>query len=143
LLGSSIYLVGGLDGDPQTNAPSLDDAIRADIRDDGSLGEWQPAGKLPERLSVSAAQVYGCEIYMFGGYGGQGNSEAFTDTILRMTVDGDGMLVGIDIDPAKLSIARGHVHQTPVYKNFIYSVGGRTNDNLASTGVIDVGTFAR
>jgi hypothetical protein len=33
------------------------------------------------------------------------------------------------------------MHQTPVYKNFIYSVAGRQADQSA-IGTIDIGTFA-
>ncbi len=40
----------------------------------------------------------------------------------------------------KLTVKRGHVHQTPVLGRFIYSVGGRTN-NLSTVGTIDVGTI--
>lgn len=28
----------------------------------------------------------------------------------------------------KLKVRRGHVHQTPLYKHFVYSVGGRANN---------------
>ena len=50
-------------------------------------------------------------------------------------------LVDVQADKTKLSVKRGHVHQTPTYKNFIYSIGGRGNDGLKSIGTIDVGTF--
>jgi len=39
---------------------------------------------------------------------------------------------------ARVSVARGHVHQTPVYKNHLYSVGGRDNESK-QIGIIDIG----
>jgi len=41
---------------------------------------------------------------------------------------------------SKVSVARGHVHQTPLNKNHRYSVGGRDNESK-QIGVVDIGTI--
>jgi hypothetical protein len=40
-----------------------------------------------------------------------------------------------------LLIARGHVHQFPLFKAHVYSVAGAIDFNLTSTDEIDVGSF--
>jgi hypothetical protein len=40
----------------------------------------------------------------------------------------------------RLSVARAHVHQLPVFEKHIYSVGG-LNDGGESIGSVDIGTF--
>ncbi|MEO6417762.1 MAG: hypothetical protein ABIP39_00045 [Polyangiaceae bacterium] len=135
-----IYLVGGLTESPQGNPPSRKDVLLTQILSDGSLDAWTPAGDLPISLSVSAAQLYGCSIYMFGGLTDGSQALPYTDRILRSSIATDGTLAATTVIAPKLSIARGHVHQTPVYKNFIYSVAGRQADQTA-IGTIDIGTF--
>ena len=140
--GGFIYLAGGLSEGPQTNPPSRTDVVRAEIRPDGSLGEWLEAGTLPVPLSVSSAEVRGCSVYFFGGLSNNKSSKPFTDTVLRGTLAEDGSVIDVVVERSKLSVERGHVHQTPSYGKFIYSVGGRGNDALSSLGTVDVGTFS-
>ncbi len=140
LYNRAIYLVGGLDASPLGNPPSRKDVILAQILGDDSLDAWTPAGTLPISLSVSAAQLYGCSIYMFGGLTDGSEALPYTDRILRSSIATDGTVAATTVIAPKLSIARGHVHQTPVYKNFIYSVAGRQADQTA-IGTIDIGTF--
>jgi hypothetical protein len=138
-----IYLAGGLSENPMTNPPSRTDIVRAEIQADGSLGEWLPAGTLPVPLSVSAGELRGCSVYFFGGLSDSESRAPFTDTILRGTLAEDGSVVDIVAESSKLSVKRGHVHQTPSYGNFIFSVGGRGNDAFASLGTVDIGTFSK
>ena len=42
---------------------------------------------------------------------------------------------------ASLPVARGHVHDLPIFKNHLYSIGGAVDFSLGSTGAIQVGTF--
>jgi hypothetical protein len=44
---------------------------------------------------------------------------------------------------ASLPVPRGHVHQLPIYKNFIYSIAGAIDFNLHSTGDIQIGNFGQ
>ena len=132
-----LYILGGLTGDPTGDYEDRSDAIMADIGADGALGQWAPAGKLPATLSVSSAQLYKDAIYMVGGLEGV---DGFTDKIRRATFNPDGSLSDVATISAKLPSARGHVHQTPMYKGFFFSVGGKDNNNN-SLGTIDVGLF--
>ncbi len=135
-----LYLVGGLTGDPVGNsAITHDDCVYADIADDGTLGAWKPAGKLPVALGVSSAQLYEDAVYTFGGL--EGNDTVFSDAIRRATFNDDGTLTAFATLKTKLPDARGHVHDTPVWKTFIFSVGGQ-DDAGESLGTVDVGTFA-
>ena len=132
-----LYVLGGLTGDPAGTFDDRSDAIVADIGADGALGEWAPAGKLPTTLSVTAAQLYKDAVYIAGGLEG---TEGFTDKIRRATFETDGTLGAFVTLPGKLPEGRGHVHQTPMWKTFIFSVGGKDNTQK-SLGTVDVGRF--
>lgn len=131
-----LYVVGGLTGDPTGDYVDRSDAIVADIAADGTLGPWSAAGKLPTTLSVTSAQVYKDAVYIVGGL----EDSAFSDKIRRATFNDDGTLSAFATMPGKLPAARGHVHQTPMWKTFIFSVGGKDN-NQTSLGTVDVGQF--
>lgn len=132
-----LYVLGGLTGNPAGDAVDRSDAIVADIGDDGSLGAWAVAGKLPEALSVTTAQLYKDAVYILGGLEG---GTVFTDAVRRATFDENGSLSAFATLPGKLPAGRGHVHQTPMWKAFIFSVGGKDND-MKSLGTADVGRF--
>lgn len=132
-----LYLVGGITGDPAGDMEDRSDAVMAEIDAEGSIGAWTPAGKLPASVSVSSAQLYKDAVYIVGGLEG---IDGFTDKIRRATFLPDGTLSEFATVAGKLPGARGHVHQTPMYKTFIYSVGGKDNAQK-SLGTVDVGTF--
>ncbi len=134
--GEYLYVLGGLTGNPAGTNSDHSDVIRAKFEADGTLGAWQPAGNFDTPLSVSAAQLFADRVYVFGGYPG---GSAYTDVVRRGTIGEDGSMVFEKLD-AKLSLARAHVHQTPVWKTFIYSVGGH-NDVDESIGTVDIGSF--
>lgn len=130
-----LYLVGGLTGDPTGEYTDHDDVMMADIGETGALGAWTPAGKLPTTLGVSSAQLYKDAVYMVGGLEG----DSFSDKIRRFTFNPDGTVTDIVTISAKLPSPRGHVHQTPMYKGFFFSVGGK--DENSSLGTVDIGQF--
>lgn len=132
--GKRIYIAGGLTGDPTGQYTDHDDVMSAAIGDDGTLGAWEPAGKLPKTLGVTAATLYQDAVYIFGGLEGF----QFVDTIRRATWNDDGTLSEWATLKAKLPGPRGHVHQLPVYKNHVYSVGGNDGTSL---GNVDIATF--
>jgi len=134
-----VFLVGGLDKGPVGNPPSLSDVVRAKLQPDGTLGAWEAAGAISSPLSVSAAQEVGCSILFAGGLD-DGKSGPFSDGILRGSVGSDGTFKAEAPLDARLSVKRGHVHQTPMYGRFMYSVAGRAND-MSTLGTIDVGTI--
>ncbi len=133
-----VYVVGGLTGDP-TSADIVDhsDAIMATIGDDGVLGAWSTAGKLPTSLSVSSAQLFKDAVYLVGGLEG---TATFSDKVRRATFNVDGTLSAFDTLPTTLPAPRGHVHQTPMWKTFFFSVGGK-DQNETSLGTVDIGAF--
>ncbi len=140
LVKDTLYLVGGITGSPMGNPPSRTDVVRAKLLPGGAIATFEPSGTLPAGISVSAAQTYGDQVYIFGGLVDGAKGGPYTNQIFRARVQADGALSPFTTLDATLSVKRAHVHQTPVYKNFIYSVGGLGN-NGKSIGTIDVGTF--
>lgn len=131
-----LYVLGGLTGDPTGDFVDRSDAIVADIAPDGTLSAWAIAGKLPLALSVTAAQIYKDAVYIAGGLEGS----EFTDKVRRATFTEDGSLTEFTTLPTALPEGRGHVHQTPMWKTFLFSVGGKDNKQK-SLGTVDVAQF--
>jgi hypothetical protein len=136
----TVYLVGGITGSPIGNPPNRTDVVRAKLLPNGAVGAFEASGALPTGISVSAAQTYGDYVYIFGGLADGVKGGPYTNQIFRAKVQPDGNLSAFTTIEATLSVKRAHVHQTPVYKNFIYSVGGLGN-NGRSIGTVDIGTF--
>jgi hypothetical protein len=136
-----VYLVGGLDKGPVGNPPSRSDVVRATFQPDGTIGAWEAVGKLENPLSISAAQQVGCSILFVGGLDDAAGGP-YSDGVLRGSLLSDNSFRTEKALTAKISMARGHVHQTPLYKSFLYSVAGRANDQT-QIGTIDIGTIAR
>jgi hypothetical protein len=132
----AIWLTGGLEGDPASNAPALDDVLRAPINADGTLGSWTTVGTLPAPLCVHSELAVGNTIYVVGGIEG---SVDFTANVRRASVAADGT-IGAWEDAPMLPSARGHVLETPLWNQRIYSVGGSIFD-LSVLGDVVVGTF--
>lgn len=132
-----LYVLGGITGDPTGDATDRSDAIVADIGADGILEDWSPAGKFPVPLSVSSAELYKDAVYVIGGLE---DGVTFSDKVRRATFEPDGTLSPFVTLPGVLPEGRGHVHQTPVYKTFIFSVGGK-DQAQKSLGTVDVGRF--
>jgi hypothetical protein len=135
--GKNLYVLGGITGAPTgSNSKNRKDAVVAEIAADGKLGPWFAAGALPTSISVSSAQLHEDFVYVAGGL----EEDGFTNKIRRATFNEDGTLTEFTTLKATLPDPRGHVHQTPMYGAFIYSVGGKNDDN-ESLGTIDVGRF--
>jgi hypothetical protein len=126
-----LYVVGGEYGNPNGNQVTpLNDVWWAPINADGTLGDWAKVWNLdaPEGLSTQANFVHEGWLYVLGGIeladGGQGVvSFADTTRVRRASIGEDGTIgAWEEIDP--LPLARGHVHQTPVWSGHVYSVGG-------------------
>lgn len=139
--GGAVYLVGGLDKGPVGNPPSRSDAVRAQIQPDGTIGAWETVGALAHPLSVSAVQKVGCSYLFVGGLDDTVKNGPYSDQVLRGSLASDGSFRSEAPLDAKLDVARAHVHQTPVYKQFLYSVGGRGDDG-STLSSIAIGTIA-
>jgi hypothetical protein len=133
-----IYLAGGLDKSAFQSSPPLSTVFQGQILADGSLGNWVAMPALPEGVCTHASFFYGGYLYVGGGLG----TSAYTilDKMWRSPIGADHAL-GAWEEVAPLGIARGHVHQFPIFANHVYSIGGAITLDLESTDEIDIGTF--
>ncbi|MCK6544630.1 hypothetical protein L6R52_02075 [Myxococcota bacterium] len=131
----AIYLAGGLAGNPAASPTLHRDVLRAELLADGSLGEWVTVGALPENHATHSAVVVGDELWLLGGVE---ENATFSDDILAATFADDGTLGEFRV-LGRLPRGRGHVHQTPVHRGKLYSVGGSANRVLSSAA--DVATL--
>lgn len=117
----AIYLVAGLDGNPAGENAPLADVLRAEIGRDGTLGAWRTVSKLPHAYATHASAVAGGALWLFGGVE---DNARFVNVVLRAPI-GRGGTVGpwSSVAPG-LPAARSHVHQAPVHRGRVYSVGG-------------------
>lgn len=132
--GDTMYVFGGLRGDPAGEHEPLADVIRAKLG--GPSVVWESAGTLPAARSISAAEVVGDDVLVLGGLEGK---SSFRADGLRGTFDAAGNLSFTPL-AARLPFARGHVHQTPSYRGHLYTVGGK-NAAEKSFGTVDVATL--
>jgi N-acetylneuraminic acid mutarotase len=137
-VGRFIYITGGIDQSPFSNSPSLRDVKRGHIGDDGSVSEWADVPKLPRGLSIHAGFAYGGYLYAVGGLD---ESLVFTDHVYRAPLRDGGASLGEWETVAPLPRARGHVHQTPVYRDHVYSISGAIDFNHHSTNEVAIGVF--
>ena len=131
----ALWVVAGLDGNPAGANTPLADVLRAPIGADGSLGAWTEVSRLDSALAVFAAVVHGGFVYVLGGVE---NNARFVNTVQRAPIEG-GRLGAWQRLAAGLPTARAHVHQTPVYRGRVYSVGGSASRQV--TTAVHIGTF--
>lgn len=132
----SIYLVGGLDGNPAGANTPLSDITRAPINSDGTLGAWTEVSKMDNAYGTHAAGVHGGAIWL---YGGVEDNARFVDIVLRAPISAEGT-IGVWRKLGKgLPAPRSHVHQVPVYNNRAYSVAGSNRRVVAAD--VQVGEF--
>jgi hypothetical protein len=132
-----VFLTGGLDKSAFSNPPFLAESWRGHVADDGTLGEWTAMPALPAALATHASFFYGGYLYVGGGIN---STPAQEKRMWRAPIGADHVL-GAWEKAAPLLIARGHVHQFPLFNAHVYSVAGAIDFNLASTTEIDVGSF--
>jgi hypothetical protein len=136
LVGNYVYLTGGLNQSAFQNPPVLTDVTRALVAADGTLTEWTSLTPLTVPLATHASLYYGGYLYVVGGI----NNTADDNRVWRAPVLPDATL-GAWQQVASLPIARGHVHQVPMFENRAYSVAGAIDLALDSTGEVDITTF--
>lgn len=111
----ALFILGGGDG-----LQARTEILRAEIGEDGDLGEWTVAGELPEGRATASTTVFRDHLYVFGGMTSLTGGER--DTVLRAPlVDGQ---VGEFEELAALPLAKAHCHHTPEHNGFLYSAGG-------------------
>lgn len=85
--GRWLYVVGGIEEDD-----AIDTVLRAELKDDGTLGEWTQAATLPAPRSHHAAVVHDGSLYVLGGLDGdpmRGTEETHGD-VWRARLSADG-----------------------------------------------------
>ena len=137
LVGDYVYLAGGLDKSAFSDPPDLNETWRGHIASDGTIGEWSAMPALPVALATHSSFFYGGYLYVGGGIN---NAPAQEKRMWRAAVNANHSL-GAWEATMPLPIARGHVHQLPVFQNHVYSFSGAIDFNLDSTDQIDIGTF--
>lgn len=131
----ALYVVAGLNGNPAGEHEQLRNVLRAPILADGTLGGWAEAGRLDSAYATHAAFARDGWLYVVGGVE---NNTRFVGTVQRAPIRPGGTL-GFFEPVASLPVGRGHVHQTPLWRDWVYSVGGSASRRLV-TGV-HIGTF--
>jgi hypothetical protein len=139
-VGNYVYMAGGMAISAYQNPPALEDVSRGEIAADGTLGGWTSMTPLPVDLATHASFVYGGYLYIAGGISDTGATADQEKRVWRAAIDATGAL-GTWEPVASLKIARGHVHQLPLFQNHVYSVAGAIDFNLTATPETDIGTF--
>lgn len=134
---NAIYLVAGMAGNPMGDAKPLGDVLRATINKDGSLGTWQAISQLDAAFATHAAVVHDGYLYVIGGVE---DNKTMSDRVLRAPLQKDGSLGTWESTSATLPAPRAHVHQVPVLRDHLYSVGGSRSGK--SLDDVVVGKFA-
>jgi non-specific serine/threonine protein kinase len=133
----AIYLVAGMAGNPMGDAKPLGDVLRATVNKDGSLGEWKTVSQLDAAFATHAAVVHEGYLYVIGGVE---NNKTMSDRVVRAALGKDGTLGAWETTTATLPAPRAHVHQVPVLRDHLFSVGGSRSGKALDDVV--VGKFA-
>jgi hypothetical protein len=136
LVDGYVFITGGLNLSPYGDPPLLSEVSRGRLAADGTVGEWTSMPALPVGLCTHSSFYYGGFLYVGGGISGMIQEKRFW----RAPLGADHVL-GAWEPAADLPVARGHVHQLPMYGKHIYSVSGAIDFDLHSTEDIEIGTF--
>jgi len=134
--GGALYVVAGLDGHPAAANTPLNDVLRARILSDGAIGAWVTVSTLDSAYATHAAVVHDGYVYVVGGVE---NNTRFVSTVQRAPLGQDGTIGPWEGVTPGLPVARGHVHQVPVWRGRLYSLGGSANRQVMSA--LHVGTL--
>ncbi|MBK7862670.1 MAG: hypothetical protein IPJ65_29490 [Archangiaceae bacterium] len=138
-VGDYVYLVGGLEQSAFNNPPMMKAVHRGHFDEHGDLGEWVAQPDFPITIATHASAAYGGYLYVVGGITDTGSTDHVSQ-VFRSAIGADHSLGAWEM-VASLPVARGHVHNLPVFKNHLYSIGGAIDFSLHSTPAIQIGTF--
>nr|ACX33961.1 putative kelch repeat-containing protein [uncultured bacterium RM35] len=133
----TFYVIGGLTGEAAAT-----DVLRANIMADGSLDGWSVTSTFPGAPAVASAFIHSGYLYVVGGIAGGHHEGAahWVDLVHRAPLRSDGSLGAFEASGDPVPVARAHVHQTPIHRGRIYSVGGNcctwNVQNSASTVLV-------
>jgi N-acetylneuraminic acid mutarotase len=134
---NKIFVIGG---ETTFNTIAVATVLSTTIAADGSLGSWQTEAPLPLIDETQSAFVHDGWLYVVGGIGTA--STVTLRNVFRAPLAPDGTLgAWVDDTASRLPHARCHVHQTPVYQRWVYSVAGAPTGFPTVTDEADVGTF--
>lgn len=111
----AIYVIGG------GTSTGTTDILRAEVSEGGDLGVFTMVGQLPEARATGSVFVLAEHLYVLGGMTSLVSGEVAS--VLRAPLLEDGSIGTFDALP-ELPQRRAHVHQSPVLRGFVYSVGG-------------------
>ncbi|MBX7096156.1 MAG: hypothetical protein K1X89_00450 [Myxococcaceae bacterium] len=124
-----VFLVGGFNA-----LAEAEPSIVASVSDGG----WEKVGIMGTPNFASAAVLQGDGLLLIGGATGTFYDETFTDVVQRAGVWPDSTL-GVFSEAGRLPVARAHVHDVPVFRDTLYSVGGRVTPSLDSSDRVFIG----
>lgn len=124
-----LYVHGGLDGAVGGHGAHFTDVIRAPIKADGSIGDWQIVSRSAHAYATHAALAHNGFLWSLGGVE---DGNRFIDNVWRAELRADGRVGGWEEVKPGLPVARGHVHNTPVHNGRLYTVGGRLTPTSSS-----------
>lgn len=134
----AIYLVAGIAGNPMGDAKPLGDVLRAEIGKDGALGDWKTVSQLDTPFATHASVLHGGFLYVIGGVE---DNKTMSDRVLRAPLQKDGSLGAWEATASTLPAPRAHVHQVPVLRDHLFSIGGSRSGRALDEVV--VGRFAK
>ena len=132
-----LYLAGGLTGNPTTGSQNLADIWSAPIQPDGTLGAFSTAATLDDPAATLAQFELDGDWCLVGGLDDRGR---YLSTILKLPFLGGGKLGAASEVMPGLPVGRSHVHQTPLYHDHFYSIGGSIRYQTL-TNAVQVGAF--
>lgn len=120
-----LYVLTGLSGsgigfDPTSYA----DGLVAEVSEEGVIGAWKRF-TLPFSAAAGSVSVLGDSVWVIGGIEGISPSKAVRRAVLTDAGFGPWQTM------QPLPFARGHVHHTPVWRHYIYSLGGNAGNHVA------------
>lgn len=131
-----IYLVAGF----TTGQTPLSPVWKSEHDTAGKLTGWKVVGDMPDSPWTAGASVWGDTLLVVGGGEGAPGQQVFVDHVRQARFLDDGTISGFaSITP--LPVARSHVHQAPIYKGRVFSVGGRLFPSGTSMDRAFIGSF--
>lgn len=125
-----LYVVGG--GRGHNGKELLASVERAEIKADGTLGEWvleKTTLNIPRRCVKLA--VIGDYIYAFGGFGG-----ILLDTVEQAEINPDGSLGEWFVATDPMLIAR-YVHGVETVGDGVYNIGGHSKEEGSGIAAVE------
>lgn len=131
-----LYTLGGGSGETGMNNYPISSVERAKIKNDGSLGPWQPVNNMLSPRRGLKTVLHDDVIYAIGGYDGR-----FLKSVEQSRILEDGSLTPWQMEQHESIIDR-YIHSAAHYKDTIYLLGGHMRDTRqASYRDVEIATI--